>query len=161
MFNKEQKVVYTHPQALEALRTFCAYQDRCHQEARNKLYTLGYGGEAGEAVIADLISEKFLDEERYARNFARGKFRMKRWGRQKITQELRQREISPYCINKALQEISDEEYQQALEEELLRRNRKEKKGLHPYLRRRKLADYLFQRGYESELAWEAINRLGL
>jgi regulatory protein len=161
LFNKEKKVVYTHEQALEALQGYCAYQDRCHQEARQKLSDLGYYGEPAEVVIADLISEKFLDEERFARSFARGKFKIKRWGRQKITRELRQRNISAYCIKKAMTEIEAEDYQQAIEEELQRRDKLEKKATHPYLRRRKLADYMFQRGYESSQVWEAINRLGL
>ena len=118
-------------------------------------------GEEAEQVICDLIAEKYLDEERFARSFARGKFKIKRWGRAKITRELKQRDISAYCIKKAMTEIEDEDYLQTLEDELLRRNRIEKKGLHPYLKRRKLADYMFQRGYESFLTWEAINRLEL
>lgn len=159
--SKPKQVAYTFEQALEALQHYCAYQDRCHQEARQKLRDLGYGGEGAEEVICELIREKFLDEERFARSFARGKFKMKRWGRQKITRELRQRQLSAYCIKKAMTEIEEGDYLQVLEEELLRRDRLEKKGLHPYLRRRKLADYMFRRGYESSLIWEAINRLKL
>ena len=158
---QEQKVAYTKSQALEALQHYCAYQDRCHKDARQKLRELRMFGEEAEQVICDLIAEKYLDEERFARSFARGKFKIKRWGRAKITRELKQRDISAYCIKKAMTEIEDEDYLQTLEDELLRRNRIEKKGLHPYLKRRKLADYMFQRGYESFLTWEAINRLGL
>jgi len=158
---RQAPVAYTFEQALEALQHYCAYQDRCHQEARRKLRDLGYGGEPAEEVICALIQEKFLDEERFARSFARGKFKMKRWGRQKITRELKQRQISAYCIKKALTEIEEEAYQHTLDEELLRRNRLERKATHPYLRRRKLADYMFQRGYESGMIWESINRLEL
>jgi len=161
LFAKQKKIVFTHEQALDALQDYCAYQDRCHKETRQKLRELGYYGDPAEEVICDLIKEKYLDEERFARSFARGKFKIKRWGRQKITRELKFREISAYCIKKGLTEIEDEEYEQVLENELLRRNRLEKKGLHPYLRRRKLADYMFTRGYESHLTWEAINRLEL
>ncbi len=161
MFSKEPKTAYTYTQALEALQQYCAYQDRCHKEARQKLRELGFGGDPGEEVICELIKDKFLDEERFARSFARGRFKIKRWGRQKITRELKQRQISAYCIKQALSEIEEEAYQQTLEDELLRRDRIEKKATHPYLRRRKLADYLFQRGYESHLTWETINRLEL
>ena len=161
LFAKEKKVVYTHEQALDALQDYCAYQDRCHKEARQKLRELGYYGDPAEVVICELIREKYLDEERFARSFARGKFKMKRWGRQKITRELKQRDISAYCIKKALTEIEDEDYDQVMENELLRRDRLERKGLHPYLRRRKLADYMFQRGFESHLTWATIDRLEL
>lgn len=161
MFNKSQKEVHTYEDALAALQHFCAYQDRCHHDVRQKLRELNFHGELAEEVICALISEKYLNEQRFAESFARGKFKMKRWGRMKITRELKQKDVSPYCIRKGLQEIEEEEYLQTLEDELLRRNKLEKKGLHPYLRRRKLADYMFQRGYESNLTWEAINRLEL
>lgn len=157
----EKKVVYTYEDALAALQHYCAYQDRCHSDVRKKLKSLEFYGDLAEEVICALIQEKYLDEERFARSFARGKFRMKRWGRMKITRELRQRDVSPYCIKKGLAEIEEADYLRLIEDELERRNRLEKKGLHPYLRRRKLADYMFQRGYESNLTWEAINQLGL
>lgn len=161
MFPPEKKVVYTAEQAIEALQHYCAYQDRCHQEARDKLHELGYYGDPAEEVIAELIREKYLDEERFARSYARGKFKMKRWGRYRITRELKQRHISAYCIRKAMTEIDDNEYYGTLCSELERRNGIEKAGQHPYLRRRKLADYMVKRGYESGLVWEAIKELEL
>lgn len=161
MFAKSQKEVHTYEDALAALQHFCAYQDRCHSEVRQKLREIRFQGDLAEEVICALIAEKYLDEERFARSFARGKFKIKRWGRMKITRELKQKDVSAYCIRKALTEIEEEEYVATLEAELERRNRIEKKGLHPYLKRRKLADYMFQRGYESGMTWEAINRLGL
>ena len=157
----EKKVVYTAEQALEALQHYCAYQDRCHQEARAKLHELGYYGDPAEEVIADLIREKYLDEERFARSYARGKFKMKRWGRYRIRAELKKRDISAYCIKKAMTEIGDGEYYATLCQELERRDGVEKAGQHPYLRRRKLADYMVKRGYESGLVWQAINDLEL
>ncbi|MFT7121524.1 MAG: regulatory protein [Neolewinella sp.] len=158
---KEKKVVYTYEDALAALQHFCAYQDRCHKEVRQKLKDLQYYGDLAEEVICALIQENFLDEERFARSFARGKFNMKRWGRMKITRELRMKEVSAYCIKKGLSEIEEDDYQQTIDDELLRRDRLERKGLHPFLRRKKLADYMFQRGYESHMTWETINRLEL
>ncbi|MEL7159316.1 MAG: regulatory protein RecX [Bacteroidota bacterium] len=159
--SQEKKVVYTYEAALAALQHYCAYQDRCHTDVRKKLKELRFFGDLAEEVICALIQEKYLDEERFARSFARGKFKMKRWGRMKITRELKQRDVSPYCIKKGLSEIEEEDYFRVLDEELLRRDRLERKATHPYLRRRKLADYMFQRGYESSLTWEAINRLEL
>lgn len=161
LFSKEKKAVYTYEQALDALQDYCAYQDRCHKEVRQKLRNLQFFGDVAEEVICELIRENYLNEERFARSFARGRFKMKRWGRQKITRELKQRDVSVYCIKKGLTEIEDEEYDSVMERELLRRDKLERKGLHPYLRRRKLADYMFQRGFESHLTWELINRLEL
>ncbi len=155
------KVVYTAEQALEALQHYCAYQDRCHKEAREKLYGLGFGGEEGEAVIAQLIQEKYLDEERFARSYARGKFKMKRWGRYRIRRELKFRQLSDYCIRKAMTEIDDTEYYATLCNELERRHALEKPGQHPYLKRRKLADYMVKRGFESGLVWQALDDLEL
>ena len=161
MFSKQKKVAYTYSQALESLQEYCAYQDRCHKEVRNKLYELKFYGDEAEEVMCELIREKYLDEERFARSFARGRFKMKRWGKQKITRELKLKNVSAYCIKKGLSEIDDIEYGTTMEKELLRRNKLEKPGLHPYLRRRKLADYMFQRGFESYLTWELIEALEL
>lgn len=161
LFAKSQKEVYTYEDALAALQHFCAYQDRSHHDVRKKLRDIKFHGDLAEEVICALIQDKYLDEERFARSFARGKFKMKRWGRMKITRELKQKDVSAYCIKKGLTEIEEEDYLEVLDNELLRRHKIERKGLHPYLRRRKLADYMFQRGYESSLTWEAINRLEL
>ncbi|NJO87477.1 MAG: RecX family transcriptional regulator, partial [Lewinella sp.] len=103
----------------------------------------------------------YLDEERFARSFARGKFKIKRWGRQRIESELKQRDISPYCIQKALSEIDEAAYQTTLRSEAQRRNALEKGPLHPYLRRRKLADYLIKRGYENVLVWQVLDELSI
>ena len=156
----QKKVVYTSEQALEALQHYCAYQDRCHQEARDKLYELGFGGDEAEEVIVELIKDKYLDEERFARSYARGKFKMKRWGRYRIRAELKSRHLSEYCIRKAMTEIDDGEYYGTLCSELERRHALGKPGQHPYLKRRKLADYMVKRGYESGLVWQALDDLG-
>lgn len=161
LFAKPQKVVYTYEDALAALQHYCAYQDRCHTDVRKKLRDINFHGDLAEEVICELICEKYLSEERFARSFARGKFKLKRWGRMKITRELKMKDVSAYCIKKGLTEIDEKEYLRTMENELLRRHNLERKGLHPYLRRRKLADYMFQRGYESNLTWEAIDRLAL
>ena len=108
--------------ALTRLQRYCAYQDRCHQEVRNKLLELGIFGDDLEEIIYDLIQENFLNEERYARSFARGKFRIKKWGRNRIRQELKMRNISDYCLRKAMTEIEENQYLNVLREVLRKKD---------------------------------------
>jgi regulatory protein len=111
---KYQKSTLTPMMALEKLKKYCDYQDRCHQEDRNKLLELGVYGSDLEEVITSLIQEGFLNEERYAKSFVRGKFRIKRWGKIKITYELKKKNISSYCIGSGLEEIEDDDYLDAI-----------------------------------------------
>ena len=108
--NQHSVKTYTVEEAKRKLEKYCAYQDRCHQEVRNKLYEMRMIPEAADEIIYHLLQHKFLDEERSARSFARGKFRHKKWGKNRIKQELKQREIGTYLINKALTEIPENEY---------------------------------------------------
>lgn len=144
--------------ALAKLQSFCAYQERCHQEVRAKLLDLGIYGDDLEEIIASLIQDNFLNEGRFACFFARGKFRMKQWGRNRIGKELRMRGISAYCIGKAMEEINDEEYLKTLHEVLAKRagqlNRED-----DFAKRNKLAKYAIQRGFEPELVWEALKKI--
>lgn len=158
---QEKKVVYTHVQAVEALQHYCAYQDRCHKEARQKLRELGYYGEPAEAVIADLITEKYLDELRFAQSFARGKFKIKRWGRMKITRELKQRDLSAYCIRKALKEIEEPDYIDVLCSDIEKHNAQELRRARysDWDRRGKVADYMIKRGFEASLVWDMIREM--
>src|SRR5690348_15012185 len=93
---------------------YCKYQERCHSEVRNKLYDMGFTSEKVERQLSELIDCGVLNEERFARAFARGKFRMLHWGRDKIKQQLKIKKISDYCIRKGLSEIDDEQYGDAL-----------------------------------------------
>lgn len=136
--------------ALEKLQKYCAYQDRCHQEVRYKLMDLGIYGEEQGQIIAELITENFLNEERFARSYARGKFRMKGWGKMKIIKELKRRQISAYCLKKGLEEIEDEAYEKKLLEILEKKN-KTIKEINIYVRRNKLYTYAYNKGYESFL----------
>lgn len=142
--------------ALVKLQRYCAYQDRCHQEVRSKLIELGCYGHDLEEVMASLIEEKFLDEERFARSFARGKFRMKQWGRTRIVQELKLRKISDYCIRKAMEEISEQDYQKTLKEVLEKRATQIAEG-DEFARKGKLAQYAMSRGFEGELVWQLLS----
>jgi regulatory protein len=142
--------------ALVKLQRYCAYQDRCHQEVRSKLIELGCYGQDLEEVMASLIEEKFLDEERFARSFARGKFRMKQWGRTRIRQELKLRNISDYCIRKAMTEISEQDYLKTLEE-ILEKRATQIGEANDFERKGKLAQYAMSRGFEGDLIWKALD----
>lgn len=148
----------TKEDALAKMQRYCAYQDRCHQEVRSRLLDMGVYGDWLEEIMLQLIEENFLDEERFARSFARGKFRIKQWGRNRILQELKQRNISGYCIRKALEEIDERDYRRTLETLLLKKAETlPEEG--PFNRNNKLARYAVGRGFEAELTWQAIGDL--
>ncbi len=153
------KPYLSYEQALAKLQRFCAYQDRCHKEVRQKLFDLGIYGDWQDEIIVDLITEKFLDEQRFANSFVRGKFRMKHWGRNRIRRELKARDISSYCIKRALaNELDEQEYLEALEE-LLNKKNKLLKEENPFTRKQKLAQYALYRGFETELVWELVHAM--
>ncbi|MEL7122651.1 MAG: regulatory protein RecX [Bacteroidota bacterium] len=152
---KEQKWI-SPDDALKKLQQYCAYRDRCHKEVRSKLLDLGVYGDTLEEIIIQLIEDRFLDEERFARSFARGKFRINKWGKVKIKRELKFREISDYCLRKAMEEIDDLDYLKQLEEVILQKNTLLKEP-NLYKRKSKLATFVINKGYESPLAWNIIN----
>lgn len=149
---------YSKEEALSKLQHYCAYQDRSHQEVRQKLMEWRVDAEWREEIIVELITENFLNEERYARSYARGKFRIKRWGRNKILQGLKQQRISAYCIKKAMEEIEPDAYIQTIDT-LIKKKHAQVKGGDQYQLKQKLARYLIQRGYESPIVWERIHHL--
>lgn len=151
----DQKKKCTPSEALTKLQRFCAYQDRCHQEVRNKLIQLGVYGDTLESILAELISDGFLNEERFARSFVRGKFRIKRWGRQKIRQGLLFRQIPESLIHKALQEIDAAEYTGALAD-LIKQKAALLENHAPETRVQKLYAFASGKGYEPELIWEVL-----
>ncbi len=156
--NAPKKKYVSKADALLKLQRYCAYQDRCHQEVRGKLLDLGIYGDDLEEIIVDLIQENFLNEERYARSFARGKFRIKKWGRNRIRQELKMRNISSYCLRKAMTEIEDGEYWDTLMAVLQKKDSQLKED-DSYKRKNKLALYGISRGFESKIVWEAIHEM--
>jgi regulatory protein len=145
-------------QALQKIRHFCAYQERCHQEVKEKLYSFGLHREDTESLISTMIEEQYLDEERFAEQFAGGKFRMKHWGRKKIEFELRKRQVSAYCIRKGLAQIPEEDYQKTLEK-LASDKYKTVSDEGPFTARAKTTDYLLQKGYEPERIREILASL--
>jgi len=140
----------TVEQALQKLRHYCGYQERCHSEVKTKLYSLGIFKNEHDAIIATLIQEDQLNELRFAMAFAGGKFRLKQWGRIKIKYELKNKQLSDYCIKKALQQIKEDEYL-----EVLKKMSEDKfaslKNEPRLIRQKKTIDYLLQRGFEMDL----------
>lgn len=149
----------TPGEALKKAERFCAYQERSHQEVKRKLFDLGLYGADVDQVMAQLIEQNFLNEERFARSFARGKFRMKSWGKYRIERELKQRQISPYCIRAALTEIEDVEYQQALALLLRKRLGSLPTDLHAAALRQNLTQFAMRRGFEMELIYTELAKL--
>ena len=154
-----KKTTLSPEQALQKLRHYCGYQERSHNEVQEKLYSFGLRKKDVELALATLIEENYLNEERFSLQFAGGHFRLKSWGRVKIRYELRQRQVSEYCIKKALAAIDDEDYEKALS--LLAEKKWE--SLHEeeniFSRRKKLQDYLMQKGYESDRVAAVVREL--
>lgn len=145
--------------ARESIYRFCNYQPRSHQETRNKLYELGCKTPEVEELIAELIEKGLLNEELYARAIARGRFRLKQWGRVKITQYLKLNRVSDYCIKKAMTEIEGDEYYTTLQKLAAKKWAELKSEKQVPIRKNKTFRYLQQKGYEGSLITEAIAEL--
>jgi len=155
-FQKTQ--TFTLKEATKKLEGYCAYQERCHKEIVQKLRNMNMIPEAIDEIITHLIQENYLNEERFAQSFARGKFNIKKWGKNRIVNELKFRGISKYNIKTALKEIEDEMYLTTLD--YLSKKRLEAiKETNKQKRRKKLADYLLYRGWESHLVYGKIKEL--
>ncbi|MGN6339496.1 MAG: regulatory protein RecX [Ginsengibacter sp.] len=151
--------VFTPEQSLPKIKQYCAYQERCHMEVREKLYSFGLHKNEVDEIISTLITENYLNEERFAIHFAGGKFRMKQWGKIKIKQALKNKQVSEYCIRKALKEIDNNEYRKEffkLAEQKLKTLKQEK---NIFIKKRKLQDFLMQKGYEREMITDAIKNM--
>ena len=148
----------TIAEAQQKLEHYCAYQERCHLEVSRKLTTLGIIPSAQEQIIGHLIEENYLNESRFAQSFVRGKFRMKKWGKERIVRELKQRQISSYNIRLGLKEIESNAYEATLYE--VAEKFWGQHDLKPLpLRKKKVYDALRYRGWENDLIWEAITQL--
>lgn len=152
----EKQKTYTPLQALAKAQDWCAYQERCQQEVRDKLYSYGLHQDDVENIISQLISDNYVNEERFAKAYVGGKFRIKKWGRHKIKAGLRARKISEYCMKKALEEIDDKEYLKTLRKLLEAKSKliKEKNGIQ---KKYKLLSYAASKGYEQSLIMEILN----
>lgn len=150
---------YTVEESKRALERYCVYQDRCHKEVRKKLLEMRMIPDAIEVVVGHLIEHNFLNEERFAKAFARGKFNHKYWGKQRIVRELKQRQISAYNIKTALLEISDDDYITTFDTLSRKRIDQLSREKDKYKKRKKLVDYLIYRGWEGDLVYEKAREL--
>jgi regulatory protein len=146
---KEPTKSYTVKEAFQALCKYCVYQDRCHQEVEQKLIKMNMIPDARAQIISDLIQHDFLNEERFAMNYALGKFNQKGWGKIRIRQELKRRNISDYLLNKALNQIEDKTYLNTLNELAQKKFNQLGKDT-SWKSKTKLKNYLIYKGYETK-----------
>ena len=142
------------------LKRYCAFQERCHKEVKNKLQQLGAYGDTSDAVISHLIQHDYLNETRFAVLYVRGKFSIKKWGKKRIVNELKLRKITNYNIDKGLKQISEKDYQHTIDtlaqkrwEELKKKKESTEK------RKKKWVQYLQYRGWENDLIFSALRKL--
>jgi regulatory protein len=150
-----QQKVYTLDEIKRKLEQYCIYQDRCHQEVEKKLKEFRLIDIAREEILLHLMRHDFLNEERFAKSFARGKFRIKKYGKLRITRELKLRNITAYNIASGLKEIDEEEYI-ATGYELVAKKNQSIIETNPFKKKKKITDYMLRKGYEYNLINEAI-----
>lgn len=144
-------------EAITKMASFCAYQERCQAEVREKLYAEYYlNPEEIELIIAELITQNFINEERFAKIYAGSKFRLKKWGKLKIKQALKQFHLSIYCIDQGLAEIADEDYEATLRA-LLAKKSKQTTETNPLKKKQKLLQYALSKGYEMDILLDLLD----
>lgn len=153
-----EKKYFSIEEIKRKLERYCVYQDRCHKEIEAKLKEFTLIEEAKNQIILHLLEHDFLNEERFSKSFARGKFTIKKWGRQRIVRELKLREISAYNIKSALKEIDEEDYLQTIQTIAEKRNQIIKE-VDYYRRKKKLTDFLIRKGYEYDLIYKTVNSI--
>ncbi len=149
---------YAVAEALEKMRHYCAYQERCHKEVKNKLYSMQMIPEAIMQIVGTLVSENYLNESRFALQFTQGKFSIKHWGKMRIKRELKTRSISDYDIRKALSVIDDNDYLEKISA-ISAKKWEQLEGNKPQVRKQKLYQYLAYRGWETHLIYAQIDAL--
>lgn len=150
---------FTPEQSLPKIKQYCAYQERCHAEVRDKLYSFGLRKPEVEEIISELITENYLNEERFAIHFAGGKFRMKQWGKIKIKQALKAKQLSDYCIKKALKEIDSKEYQKTFQKLAEQKLKTLKSERNIFIKKRKMQDFLLQKGFETQMIQQELQKI--
>jgi regulatory protein len=144
------------PKIFEKIKKYCAYQERSQQEVRDKLYAEGLHKKDVEQALAQLVTEGFINEERFALAYAGGKFRIKQWGRVKIRMELKARKISDYCIRKALASIDENDYRKSIQKVVENYSNKLKEK-DQRKRNYKIAQHAISRGFEPDQVWDMLN----
>jgi regulatory protein len=145
-------------EALGKIQRYCAYQERSHSEVRQKLFQYGLRESEVDDLLTQLITSGYLNEERYAKAFAGGKFRMKKWGRMKIVHALEAQSLSKNCINSGLKEIDPDDYLKTLRQ-ILKKKNSELTEKNIYTLRDKLSKFAIQKGYEPDLVWKVLKEI--
>jgi len=145
-------------EAVQKIQAFCAYQERTHQEVKNKLFGFGLYTNEVDELLTLLITDGFLNEERFAKAFAGGKFRIKNWGRIKITHALEAKGLTKNCIQSGMQEIDEIDYQDTLQKLLIKKSLQWEEE-DSFTKRNKLASYAIRKGFESELVWKFVRQI--
>ena len=145
-------------EALSKIYRYCAYQERSHREVKNKLFEYGLRSSEVDEILSQLITEGFLNEERYAKAFVGGKFRMMKWGRVKIQRALEAEGLTPKCISRGLAEIDTKDYSKTLVS-LIKKKSTQTTEPNLFKKKNKIAQFVIGKGYEPELVWESINEL--
>jgi regulatory protein len=155
---KDKNIPFSYVEIRKKLEHYCAYQDRCHQEVYQKMFSFNLSAHEKEELMVYLIDNNFLNEERFAQSFVRGKHNYKKWGKVRITNELKARNISSTIIKIALKEINDSLYFEMFDDlankhwETISENNLMKK-------RKKFCDYFMRKGWENELIYEKVKEL--
>lgn len=155
---KPKKKSFTVDEIKRKIEQFCVYQDRCHKEVEQKMRDYELIPEAREMILLSLMKDNFLNEERFAKSFARGKFRIKSWGKQRIIRELKFRDISTYNIKTALKEIDENEYLETIYRITEKRSNSISET-NNYKKKKKLIDFLMRKGFENELIFKTVNEV--
>lgn len=155
---EKKKLSLSKKEAKLRAANYCAYQERSQKEVRNKLYEYGLYSDEVEDVLTDLIMENFINEERFAQSYAGGKYRIKRWGRNKIKQGLKQHDVSDYCIKKGLAEIDADDYISTLCD-LIDRKAESLSESNVFKKQEKVSRHLIYKGYEPEIVWTHVKDL--
>jgi len=155
---EKKKKRLTPAEAFSKILKYCAYQERSHSEVKDKLFSFGLHTNEVDELLSRLITEGFVNEERFAKAFAGGKFRMQKWGRVKIENELSALGLSGNCIKRGMKEIPDDDYRKTLQQLLEKKNRLVSES-DPFKKRNKLAQFAIGRGFEPELVWRMVKEI--
>lgn len=155
---EKKKIRLSKQEAIPKIEHYCAYQERCHKEVTSKLYDYGLNTDEVMELLGQLVKRGFLNEERFAKAYAGGKFRQKNWGKSRIIRELKFRGINDYCIKKAMQEIGDDDYEKTLEKQA-RKYIESHKGERSNILKQKTLRHLISKGFEYDQCHEILNRL--
>jgi regulatory protein len=157
MYERPKKKI-SPKESLTRIYRYCAYQERSHKEVRNKLFEFGLRNDEVDDLVTRLVLEGYLNEERFAKAFTGGKFRMQKWGRNKIVYALEGHGLTQNCIQSGLREIDEPDYRQTLAD-LVARKLAQTDAVDVFLKRDKVARFAIARGFEPELVWETVKRL--